>query len=121
MSGFRPDELIQRFSRKGAKRAATEREICRGHGCLFLSVRGYCCHAGCKLNNIPAMLIERSVPLFRLKIRIAGSGLLVLVIEHRADQMKRCAAPNEPRSYGSAQIVNSQILKPRFRTNAAPH
>jgi len=37
------------------------------------------------------MFIERFVPLFRLKIRISGRGLLILVIEQRADQMKRCA------------------------------
>ena len=72
---------MQRFSRKGARRASTEREICRGHGCLFLGVQGYRCHAGCKLNNVPAMFIERLVPFFGLKIRIAGRGLLVLVIE----------------------------------------
>ena len=42
------------------------------------------------------MLIERSVPLFGLKIRIAGRGLLILVIEHRADQVKRGAVSDEP-------------------------
>jgi hypothetical protein len=34
------------------------------------------------------MFVERSVPFFRLKIRIAGRGLLVLVIQDRTDSMK---------------------------------
>jgi hypothetical protein len=44
------------------------------------------------------MLIERLVPLFGLKIRIDGGGLLILVIEYRANQMKRCAISDEPRT-----------------------
>jgi hypothetical protein len=53
------------------------------------------------------MFIERFVPLFRLKICIAGGGLWLLVSEHRADQVKRSVVPHQPRIDFAPQIMDA--------------
>jgi hypothetical protein len=73
------------------------------------------------LHDLPAMTIQHFLPIFGLKIGVAGGGLLVLVIQDGTDQVQRGPVPHQPRSHGSTQIMNPEIVKSCFFSDAAPH
>jgi hypothetical protein len=61
------------------------------------------------LDDRLTMSVECSLPIFGLKVSVASRGLLVLVIQYRADQVQRGSIAHQPGSHGAPWRSSSSV------------